>query len=100
MKRLFPIAVALSLVGIAPASAQMVMGGDMAMGGQSCVMGDQFVPCPVAGAMAPGMMRPGMVQPGMMYPPEMAMEDEAEMQRPMTRREMRMQRRMNRQQAM
>ncbi len=81
MKKILFASAALSLMAIAPASAQM-MGGDMGMaaGPKSCVSGGQFVPCP-----PPGMMQPGM-----------AMQD-PDMNRKMTRREMREQRRMQQQ---
>lgn len=90
------VAAALSLVAVVPASAQMMgdgMGAGMA--GRSCINGAQFVPCPPMGGMQPGMMRPGMAMnqgPGMQEP---GMAD-----RRMTRREMREQRRMMRQQNM
>lgn len=97
MKKILFASAALSLMAIAPASAQM-MGGDMGMaaGPKSCVSAGQFVPCPPPGGMMqPGMMRPGMAMqdPGMREP---GMEQPG-MNRRMTRREMREQRRMNQQ---
>jgi hypothetical protein len=86
MKTILFAASALSLLAAAPASAQMMMGDGMAMGGRSCVSGGQFVPCPTAGGgmmmdrragMQPGMM---MEQPGM-YPPEMSPREERRMMR-------------------
>ncbi len=107
MKRLFLAASAAGLLFAAPAFAQMApppppggpMGGPMMMGdgmmggsyaGKSCVMNGAFVPCPPAGGMQPAMMdgRPGMRGPGM----------REEMDRPMSRREMREMRRMERMQ--
>jgi hypothetical protein len=86
MKKILFAASALTLLAVAPASAQM-MGGMMGPSGQSCVSGGQFVPCP-----GPG-MQAGMMQPGM------AMQDPGmEPQHRMTRREMREQRRMMREQ--
>jgi hypothetical protein len=92
-------AAALSLTAIVPASAQMAPNPTMPMmggTGQSCVMNGQFVPCPPGG----GMMQPGMMRPGMMNQGAgMAMQD-PNMDRPMTARERREQRRMMRQQNM
>lgn len=80
MKKILLAGAALSLLSIAPASAQMMGGGmGMAAGPTSCVSGGRFVPCPPAG-MQPGM---AMQEPGM--------------SRKMTRREMREQRRMQQQ---
>lgn len=81
MKKILFASAALSLMAVAPASAQMMMGGNMGptAGPTSCVSGGQFVPCPPAG-MQPGM---AMQEPGM--------------NRRMTRREMREQRRMQQQ---
>lgn len=83
MKRILFAASALSLLAIAPASAQMLGMGMMGTTGQSCVSGGQFVPCPGPGAMQPGMA---------------AMEEPAMAPQKMTRREMRAQRRMAREQ--
>lgn len=80
MKTILFASAALSLMAIAPASAQMMGNGmGMAAGPKSCVSGGQFVPCPPPG-MQPGM---AMQAPGM--------------GRKMTRREMREQRRMSQQ---
>lgn len=81
MKKILFASAAISLMAIAPASAQMMMGNGMGMaaGPKSCVSGGQFVACPPPG-MQPGM---AMQEPGM--------------GRKMTRREMREQRRMSQQ---
>lgn len=62
MKAFLIASVALSVLAIAPASAQM-MGGSP--GGGSCVSGGQFVPCG-APAMQPG--GAGMAEPEMAEP--------------------------------
>lgn len=58
----------------------------MAAGPRSCVSAGEFVPCPPPGTMQPGM---AMREPGMMQEPGM--------DRRMTRREMREQRRISQQ---
>ncbi|MDB5510843.1 MAG: hypothetical protein JWR08_326 [Enterovirga sp.] len=85
MKTILFAASALSLLAAAPASAQMMMGDGMAMGGRSCVSGGQFVPCPTTGG---GMMmdrragmQPGMMEQPGMYPPEMSPREERRMMR-------------------
>jgi len=104
MRKLLFATAALSLAAIAPASAQMMDDPMMPMGAQSCVMNGQFVPCPPMGGMQPGMMQQGMMRPGMMNQGAgmgggMMMEEPG-MDRPMTARERREQRRMMRQQSM
>lgn len=100
MKRMLFACGALALISAVPASAQMMGGSGMGMsGGQSCVMNGQFVPCPPGGGMQPGMMQPGMNQGAGMAGGGTAMQD-PNMNRPMTARERREQRRMMRQQNM
>ena len=99
MKTFIYAAATATLFAALPASAQMM--GDGGMGMRSCVMNGAFVPCPPAGGMAmggPGMRQGGMVQGGMAQG-GMAMEEPG-MERRMTRREMRAQQRMERQQRM
>ena len=99
MRKLLFATAALSFAAIAPASAQMMGDPMMPMGAQSCVMNGQFVPCPPMGGMQPGMMRPGMMNQGAGMGGGMMMEEPG-MDRPMTARERREQRRMMRQQSM
>ena len=85
MRKLFFIASALTVFAAAPASAQMapMMGDGMGMtSGRSCVQNGAFVPCPPMGGMQPGMAGGGMAMQQPMA------------ERRMTKREMRMQRKM------
>lgn len=79
MKTILLTASALSLLAIAPASAQTMMGDGMARG-RSCVSGGQFVPCPGTGGMVMMNPRMEMDEPGM-YPPEMSAREERRMMR-------------------
>ena len=98
MRKLLFATAALSFAAIAPASAQMMGDPMMPMGAQSCVMNGQFVPCPPMGGMQAGMMQQGMMNQGAGM--SGGMMEEPGMDRPMTARERREQRRMMRQQSM